>query len=1086
MQNLTLHSILSPSVFTVAPDTPLPEVLASMESLRISCVVAIDGKQHPLGIFTEQDAIRLMAERKIAAQLRMSDAMNSPVLTAPVDMDFRDAYRLISDKGYRHLVAVDQTGRLAGVISEADFLHHMGMEYLVELKTVGSAMTSEIVSLKEDATLADAVDLMSKHKISCIIVTRDQKPVGILTERDSVGLARTINDPTRINIVRVMKSPVRTIDAALPIQAAMKQMESANIRRLVVVEGEILTGIVTRHDIVKIMQGHYLEFLHETLERQRKDLQQAHKQIEQTRQQLLYQGLMGQVTDTIIVFKAENGCIVDCNVQACRDLGYTRDELLRLTFFDFSTRIKPGTDWQAELDKYTLEGQRLFETRYRRRDGSLFPVEINARLISKDKERYIVAVARDLSESKRAAAQLLLQDTALNSIANAVVITDMGGVIQWTNPAFSELTGYTADEAFGKHQRGLTRSGVQSREFYKTLWDTILSGEVWRGEIINKHKDGTLYTEEMTITPVCDENKAITHFIAVKQNITSRKLAELQLREAAVVMQSTHEGVVITDTTPRIIAINHAYTTITGYFADEVLGKNPGILSSGQHEKSFFEAMWHELLKNGHWQGELWCRRKNGEIFPQWLSISAIRNEQQQTVRYIGVFSDISKLKESQSQLEFLAHHDPLTELFNRSSVEARMQQELERAQRNGQQLAVLFIDLDRFKQVNDSFGHLVGDELLCSVAVRLMKHLRDGDTLGRLGGDEFVLLSAPLQERKDAAVIARNILKALAEPFCLSNGAEVFIGGSIGISLFPDDGASVAEMTRNADAAMYLAKESGRNQFSFYTPELNADARNKLEMENDLRRAVLNHELRLHYQPKLDLRTGKTCGAEALTRWQKPDGHWVPPSQFIPLAEKSGLILNIGEWVLEQACAQIRHWLNDGLLDVCIAVNIPARQFHSENLDKQVRTVLEKYKIPPHLLELELTESLLMQEPELAIETMNKLKKTGVKLSLDDFGTGYSNFAYLRRFPIDCLKIDQSFVRGVATKAEDAMIVDAMIGLAQRMHLRVIAEGVETAAQLAYLRAHHCDELQGHYFSKALTASEFAKLLRSTKKMAV
>jgi diguanylate cyclase (GGDEF)-like protein len=408
------------------------------------------------------------------------------------------------------------------------------------------------------------------------------------------------------------------------------------------------------------------------------------------------------------------------------------------------------------------------------------------------------------------------------------------------------------------------------------------------------------------------------------------------------------------------------------------------------------------------------------------------------------------------------------------------MEQELEQAKRHDRQLSVLFIDLDRFKQVNDSFGHLIGDELLCSVAERLRARLREGDTLGRLGGDEFVLLATPLQEKHDAAVIARDILVSLGEPFNLSTGHEVFIGGSIGISLFPDNGSNVAELTKNADAAMYLAKENGRNQFSFYTPELNADARKKLELENDLRRAVMHNELRLHYQPKVNIRSGRISGAEALVRWKKADGSWISPVQFIPVAEKSGVILTIGNWVIEQACSQIRTWLDEGLPEISIAVNVSARQFRSGHLDKLVKNALEKFNIPPHHLELELTESMLMNEPERAIDTMNKLKIVGVKISLDDFGTGYSNFGYLRRFPIDSLKIDQSFVRGVAIKPDDAMIVDSIIGLAQRMKLHVIAEGVETAEQLHYLRANHCDELQGYYFSKALPADEFADLLRS------
>ncbi|MFA7400197.1 MAG: PAS domain S-box protein, partial [Sideroxydans sp.] len=690
---------------------------------------------------------------------------------------------------------------------------------------------------------------------------------------------------------------------------------------------------------------------------------------------LIFDDLLNQVSDAVIVAQEATGIIVDCNDQACRSLGYARDELLRLTIFDIASTIAPGQVWESEREIFARDGHRLVETHHRRRDGSFFPVEINARLIQKDNERFIVAVARDLTARDYAESRLRLQDAALNSTANAIVITDKDGIIEWANPAFACMTGYAIEEALGKRPKELVKSGIQTREFYEILWNTILSGNVWHGEVVNKRKDGTFYTEEMTINPVYAENKIITHFIAVKQDISARKAAELKveqseltyrgiinslteavyilnergefidvnhgaemmygysreeligttpafvgapgkndlsavmdavqkassgitqqiefwgkrkdgsifpksvslvrgdyfgqavviavsrditiqketeahLREAAAVMQNTHEGVMITDASANLIAVNEAFTTITGYTVEEVIGMNPRFLSSGRQNKTFYETMWTELEKNGYWQGEMWNRRKSGEIYPQLLTISTIYNEQRQPTRHIGLFVDITQLKQNQAQLEFMAHHDPLTKLPNRALAESRLEQEIEQAHRHHRQLSVLFIDLDRFKQVNDSFGHLVGDELLCAVAKRLLERLREGDTLGRLGGDEFILIASPLQDKQDAAIIARDLINALSEPFMLSNGVEVFIGGSIGISLFPDNGISVADLTKNADAAMYLAKENGRNQFSFYTSELNADARNKLELENDLRRAVLQNELQLNFQP--------------------------------------------------------------------------------------------------------------------------------------------------------------------------------------------------------------------------------------------
>ncbi|HET7833812.1 MAG TPA: EAL domain-containing protein [Gallionella sp.] len=1213
MQNLTLQAILSPTVITVAPDTPLTEVLTSMESLHLSCMVAVDDDRRPLGIFTDQDVIRLMAETSIVHELKMADVMNTVPLTATSNTDFRSAYHLISEKGFRHLIVVDAAGRLEGVINETDFLHMLGLEFLIELKTVGDVMTRNVQTIVADAVLSEAVNLMASQQAHSVIVMRDDLPAGVLTEHDMISLARKIGAPSAVNLTSVMNAPVQTIPADTSLKMAAQKMEETGVRQLVVIEHGNISGLVTHHDIVKATQGHCIEFLHETLERQRRDLLDAHSIIEQTRQQLLLRSLMEQINDAVYVVDVNSGRILDANNEASVSLGHSHEELLQLSIFDVSAHVRPGSEWHAFLHRFSASGQQIFESQMRRRDGSEFPVEMNARLLQRDNHDYVVAVARDLTNLRQQETQLRLQLAALNASANAIVLTDRNAVIQWSNQAFSDMTGYSASEAIGKHPNELIRSGVQTREFYAALWKTILSGQVWRGEVVNKRKDGTLYQEEMTITPVRDENREITHFVAVKQDITARKEAERavqeshdqlnalieaipdaiffkdgesrwlitnetakklfhlhgfdwqgktemelaaarpefrvahescriddekaweagklslfeervadesghvrefevrkvplfgpenerkglviigrdiserkqteeQLREAAAVMQSTHEGVVICDATPKIIAINAAYTDITGYSAPEVIGQHPKVFSSGHSDLSFHDAIWKNLLRDGHWQGEVWNRRKSGEVYPQLLTISTVYDDQHLPMRYVGVFADISQLKENQAQLEFMALHDPLTKLPNRSLVEQRLKQEIELAHRHKHHVGVLFIDLDRFKLVNDSFGHLVGDELLCDVSTRLNARLREGDTLGRLGGDEFILLVSPLRDSQDAAIVARDFISVLSAPFQLPDGHEVFIGGSIGISLFPQDGETVSELMKNADAAMYLAKESGRNQYSFYSKELNADARSRLTMENDLRRAVLQNELMLHYQPIVDLRTGKICGAEALARWRQGNNQWISPTKFIPLSEKSGVILMIGNWVINQACMQIRKWLDEGLANVRVAINISARQFRSGNLDKLVAQALKKYNISAQHLELELTESMLMHEHDEAVATMQKLKQIGVKISLDDFGTGYSSFSYLSRFPIDTLKIDQSFVRNVVIERDATEIASAIIGLAHRMGLRVVAEGVETEAQLAYLRENGCDEIQGYRFSTPLTPQDFADLLRSGK----
>ncbi len=695
-------------------------------------------------------------------------------------------------------------------------------------------------------------------------------------------------------------------------------------------------------------------------------------------------------------------------------------------------------------------------------------------------------VVMDITERRQAEAQLHLQSAALEAAANAIMIADASGVVQWGNPAFMALTGYSQEEIVGRNPKDLVKSGRQSREFYRVLWQTILAGKVWHGELVNRRKDGSLYQEEMTITPVPDEAGVIRHFIAIKQDISERKHVEDKLRQSAMVFESTRDGVVITDPESNILAVNRAYREITGYSEEEVLGKKPNMLRSGRHDRAFYQAIWANLEAGGYWQGEIWNRRKNGEIYPEWITISAVRDDKGVLTHYVGVSTDISRLKRTEETLAHLAHYDPLTDLPNRLLFQSRLEHALEGAPQYGRRVAVLLLDLDRFKDVNDSLGHPAGDELLQKVSARVRQHLREDETMARLGGDEFALLLEHLADTQDAAVLAQDVVALLAMPFRLDAGREVYLGGSIGISLFPDDGTNATDLLRNADTALYQAKENGRNQFCFYTGNMNVDTLARLELESALRSAEERGELVLHFQPKVDLRTGQVCGAEALLRWRREGFGLVSPLNFIPAAERTGLIIAIGAWVIDDACRQIRAWMDEGLVCTPISVNVSARQFFAGNLESIVARALEKYGVEACCLDLELTESMLMERPEETVLQLQKLKAIGVTLSLDDFGTGYSSLAYLSRFPIDTLKIDQSFVRDIVTEHTAATIAVSIIALAHRMQLRVVAEGVETETQLGYLSMNHCDEMQGYFFSRPIPAHEYAALVRAGKSLPV
>jgi diguanylate cyclase (GGDEF)-like protein/PAS domain S-box-containing protein len=544
-----------------------------------------------------------------------------------------------------------------------------------------------------------------------------------------------------------------------------------------------------------------------------------------------------------------------------------------------------------------------------------------------------------------------------------------------------------------------------------------------------------------------------------------------RLRQAAEAIAATRDGVVITDLTPRIVAINPAYTEITGYTEAEVLAQNPNLVKSGRHDQAFYQALWQELQTTGHWQGEIWNRRKSGEIYPQWLSISTVRNERGEPTHYVGVFTDISHIKDAEARLEHLAHHDPLTDLPNRLLVLSRLNAAIERALRQHRRLAVLYIDLDDFKTINDSLGHPAGDQVLVVIAHRLRARLREQDTVARLGGDEFLVLLEDLESVEDAARVAQALIDLCAAPIALNDGQEMFVGLSIGISLCPDNAEETTTLIQYADAAMYQAKREGRNTYRFHTAALTEAAAERLRLETHLRHALDRHELVLHYQPLLAADGNRPMGVEALLRWQPPGEPLVPPGRFIPVAEASGLIVRMGAWALREACLQAQRWRAAGLAIDTLAVNLSARQFQGNDLVGLVQACLAESGLPPHCLELELTESILMEHEEDFLGCLDRLKAQGVRLAIDDFGTGYSSLAYLKRFPIDKLKIDQSFVRGLVDSADDREIAATIVAMGRNLHLEVLAEGVETEAQRDILVKLGCNAFQGFLFSRPLPA---------------
>ncbi len=552
---------------------------------------------------------------------------------------------------------------------------------------------------------------------------------------------------------------------------------------------------------------------------------------------------------------------------------------------------------------------------------------------------------------------------------------------------------------------------------------------------------------------------------------------EANIKLAAEVFEQGKEGIMITDISGRILRVNRAFSEISGYSEAEALGQGASLLSSGRQGQEFYREMWESIDATGHWQGEIWNRRKDGHVYPEWLAISRVLGADGTASHYVGIFSDISRHKEAEARIQRLAHFDALTGLPNRALLHDRARHALGMAQRSREQLAVLFLDLDHFKNINDTLGHRIGDELLVEVGNRMVEATRKEDTVSRQGGDEFVVI-LPGTDADGAAHVARKLIEMIAHSVKVEQ-YELVVTPSIGIAIYPSDGEDFETLSRSADTAMYRAKQDGRNTFRFFTPEMQEHSVRSLRMEGGLRNALARGELQLLYQPQLSLEDGRVVGAEALLRWHNPELGEVMPAEFISVAEDSGLILPIGEWVLRTAIRQMKAWMDDGLAPMIMAINLSAAQFRHAHLPELVTRALADEGLAPEFLELELTEGVAMDDPLAAIAVMDELYACGVRMSIDDFGTGYSSLSYLKRFQVYKLKIDQSFVSDLSADPESKAIVRAVISLADSLGLRTIAEGVETAEQLAFLREFGCHEVQGYYYSRPLLPEDFAEFVR-------
>ncbi|MGR9085603.1 MAG: EAL domain-containing protein [Gammaproteobacteria bacterium] len=857
-------------------------------------------------------------------------------------------------------------------------------------------------------------------------------------------------------------------------RVAMNLMRTNTFEEQVIIAGRSISYLTTKGPLVidGDVQGVF------GIARDITERKQTEKRLRESERS--YRRLFNSVQDGITIHNVD-GRILDVNRSVETMHGYPREYFIGKTLADLTATEKTDRRTLDRIWHRVLSGEvRHLDFWGQHADGSIIPEDVVFNKGQFKGQEVIIAVARNISDQMENRARLARAETvwtlAMDQFNDAVYLIDLQRMLVRANRAFYRLIGSDAAHSLGRPVSELVHPVGELENCPVCTAQKALEEGAFTLEADDPFNPCG-YPVEVNLKLVRDDSGESCGMLTSIRDLRKSRKIEERLRLAASVFENTGEGVVIIDVNGQVAETNRAFTDIMGYARQEALGCHPRIWLPQQQGSRIIRNIWRALRKTGEWRGELWCRRKDGSVFPELLTVSRVLDEQGRLTHYVGVFTDISQIKQSQQQLDHLAHHDALTGLPNRLLLNLRLDQAIRHAERQSTRLAVVFQDLDNFKNINDSFGHPVGDRLLQKVAVKLESSVRKEDTVARLGGDEFVTILENVGKPENVSVAVEKLMLAFAEPFDLGEH-EIRVTTSIGISLYPEDGGDVPTLLRNADAAMYRAKADGRNTFQFYTEDMTRNAYERVFLENNLRRAIEEGQLHLLYQPQVDLSSKRIIGVEALLRWTHPDLGMISPAKFIPLAEECGLIIAIGEWVLYTACRQGKQWLDMGIDFGRIAVNVSGIQIQRGVLLDEVKSALAASGLPASRLELEVTEGLIMQQAEFAVLQLGKLRELGVRLSIDDFGIGYSSLSYLKKLPIHKLKIDKSFVRDIPDDANDMAISDAVIAMGRSLGLTVIAEGVETEAQWQFLSASGCEAGQGYLFGRPLPPGTLEKLM--------
>ncbi|MHB1116850.1 PAS domain S-box protein [Sideroxydans sp.] len=795
--------------------------------------------------------------------------------------------------------------------------------------------------------------------------------------------------------------------------------------------------------------------------------------------ELRYKALLHSAADALFVIDPK-GNFVEVNQQAVDHSGYCKEELLQMNVADISAEFDPAIEIPKWREIKLGQPYHIFST-HRRKDGSICPVEIHITALLIDGQKLMMALVSDITERRQAEAAMKLNRTIIDRSSDGFYRHDMDGFLNDVNPAYADMIGYTHDELIGMHVSQLSVTAGTREQVQKRI-EIVRASGAEKFKTRHRRKDGRFIDFAASLIYLKESNS----IFAFLRDITEQERAEEELRIAAVAFE-TNEAIVITDADSNIIRVNQAFTEITGYGADEVGGKNPRIMSSGKHDRAFYIEMWQQLLHTGSWSGEIWDRRKDGDIYPKWMNITAVKNRENITTHYVAIFSDITERKRIEEEIHNLAFYDALTKLPNRRLFLDRFQAALVASARRNEFGAILFIDLDRFKVLNDTHGHEYGDMLLIEVGKRIKSCVREMDTVARFGGDEFVVLIESVSKDQDDAIhkvslVAEKVRQSLSEAYALKDHQH-HCSPSIGVSMFYGNGVTPEALLEQADMAMYQVKGSGRNGVSFFDPVMQENLTMRETMENDLYHAIPLNQLHLHYQIQVDEKNRPT-GCEAFLRWQHPEHGIVMPRQFLPIAEDGELITQIGHWVLQTACHQLAVWAgNDATRDLALTVNISAKHFAQVGFVDEVAGILKTHQVDPSKLKLELSEKIVLTDTNIAMNKIDALRVLGVKLSMDNFSTMYSSLSYLKQLSQDQLKIHQEFVQGIASGGNEEQLVRTVVNLARSLDLNIFAEGVETEEQLDFLRSQNCNSYQGYLFGKPVAIEEFETLLSKLQK---